>query len=459
MNTVLRIALTYFELVPLQRWLNLGGLLLLAVGAVIGIFADTVDEAKGVFMACLFGVLLIVVVPALGGGFAMRMASRPSVTHLRPHGRLKVLLGTTLAMTLIIVVLTVPTLAANAVMVLRDLQPANRFGEPVAVLVVVWPLAAMSWIILFATSRSMLGALAFPLVVMGAMKLAFLMNTYPKLTIILLVTVGPAAWLVFSLWYMRGGRIQQPQAPFQYAGAEQTSIHWLFGAERPHAPATPAAARFHYLLGVGSYSIFLMSGVWIAALFLLMQVVVPKAAPTREGLMMVMLPFLTFNSAVMGYTTARRARLLWLRTGADRAGLFRVAERLGVCASMITWGIVGGSVLVYALVMNPQSAAATLLYVASQGIAALCMFYGGFALVKDWSAPDKAITVGLIVLFFVQLTVLGPRPDGSPLQSWTALLLIAGVLALALRWYAQRQWRVVDWRLVRPAALDGRRRS
>lgn len=458
MSTVLRIALTYFQMVTLQRWLNLGGLLLLALGAVLVYFADTVDDAKGVFMACLFGVMLIATVPALGGGIALRMASRPTIVHLRPHGRVKILLGTTLAMTLIVLLLTIPTLVANSVMVLRDLSPSNRFGEASAVLLLVWPLGAMSWIIMFATSRTMLGALAFPLVVMGAMKLAFLLQTHPKLTIILLVTVGPAAWLLFSLWYLRAGRIQQPLPPFCTPGGEQAPFQWLLGGERAQNPATtPAVATFHYLLGVSSYWIFLMSGVWIALLFLLMQVIVPRAGSTRDGLLMSMLPFLTFNSAVMGYTTARRARLLWLRTGADRAGLYRLAERLGLCASMITWSLVAGAVLAYALVMNPENARSTSLFVAAQGAAAVCMFYGGFALVKDWSVLDKAITLVLLVLFLVQLTVLGPRQTGSPVQSWTWLLLIASVLALALRWYGQHQWRLVDWRLIRPARLDGRR--
>jgi hypothetical protein len=457
-STVLRIAITYFQMVPLQRWLNLGGLLLLALGAVLTYFADTVDDAKGVFMACLFGVMLIATVPALGGGIALRMASRPTIAHLRPHGRVKVLLGTTLAMTLIVLLLCVPTLAANGVMMLRGLAPSNRFGEASAVLLLVWPLGAMSWIILFATSRTMLGALAFPLVVMGAMKLAFLLHSHPKLTIILLVTLGPAAWLAFSLWYLRAGRIQQPQSPFSTPGNEHAPFQWLFGGERSQNPATtPAVATFHYLLGVSSYWIFLISGVWIAVLFLLMQVILPRAPDAREGLLMMMLPFLTFNSAVMGYTTARRARLLWLRTGVDRAGLYRVAERLGLCASMITWGLVGGAVLAYALAMNPDNARNILLFVASQGAAAVCMFYGGFALVKDWSLLDKAITLILLVLFLLQITVLGPRQMGSHVQSWTLLLLIASVLALALRWYGQHQWRLVDWRLIRPARLDGRR--
>lgn len=455
MTTVLGIALAYFGMTPLQRWLNRAGLLLLALGAVLGVFADTVNEAKGVFMACLFGVMLIVLVPALGGGIALRMASRPSYAHLRPHGRIKILLGTTLAMTMIVLLLALPTLAANAVMMARNLQPSNRFGEGIAVLAIMWPLAAMTWIILFATSRTMLGALAFPLVVMGAMKLVYLLNDYPRLVAILLVTTGPAAWLLFSLWYMRAGRIQQPKAPFSTPGNEHAPFQWLFGGERAQNPATtPEVATFHYLLGVGSYWIFLMSGFWIALLFLLMQVIMPRAPEASEGLLLVMLPFLTFNSAVMGYSTARRARLLWLRTGADRAGLFRLAEKLGLCASMLTWGFVGGAVLLYALVMNPQNAARLVLYVASQGAAAICMYYGGFALVKDWSAGDKAVVLLLLALFVLQLTVFGVRQVSTPLQSWTALLLIASGLAIALRWFGQRQWRTVDWQRIRPVRFD-----
>lgn len=461
MSTVLRIALTYFEMVPLQRWLNLTGLLLLALGAVLGVFADNVDEAKSVFMACLFGVMCIVICPAFGGAIAMRATSRPSVVHLRPHGRLKVLLGTTLAIALIVVGLAIPTIAANLAMVLNGLQPANRFGEPAAVFVVLGSLIMVGWIILFALSRTMLVALAFPLVVMGGMKVSFLLQTHPRLIAILLVTVGPVAWLLFSLWYLRAGRIKPPQFTpdsTSTSGADYAT-RWLFDRERPNAPATPSAATMHYLLGVGSYRVFLLTGLWVALLFLAMQLVIPSKAQQNNGLLMSMLPFLVFNSAIMGYTTARRARLLWLRAATDRAGLFAAAEKLGLIASLATWCVVGAAVVGYSLLTSPERGSWIFLYVASQAAAAICMFYGGFALVRDWSARDKAITVGLVLLFILQISVLGPSQAGNMAIPWTSLLVIASLLALALRWYAQRQWRAIDWQLIRPANLDWRRKT
>jgi uncharacterized membrane-anchored protein len=461
MSAVLRIALAYFEMVPLQRWLNLGGALLFAVAALLGVFAETVDDAKGVFMACLFGVILIVIVPAFGGAFAMRMASRPSVVHLRPHGRRRMLLGTTLAITLIVMLLAVPSLAANAVMVLRALKPANRFGDALGVLVLLWPMIAMGWIILFAASRTMLVALLFPLVVMGGMKVTFLLQAYPRIAMPLLVAVGPVAWLTFAIWYLRAGRIRQMQLPYAGASAsaaERFPLRWLFDLDPSRSPTTsPAAATFHYLLGCGSYRLFAMTGAWMALLFLLMQVVVPRGPSSGKTLLISMLPFLAFNSAVMGYTTARRARLLWLRAGTDRAGIFAVAEKLGLRASMATWGVVAGAVLVHSMLTNPERAPWMPLFVASQGAAAICMFYGGFALVRDWSARDKALTVVLAILFLLQVSVFGPSQTGNLALPWTALLVIASVLALALRWYARRQWRVLDWRLIKPPRLDWRR--
>lgn len=461
MSTVLRIALTYFQMVPMQRWMNLGGLLLLALGVVLGVLADTVEDAKGVFMACLFGVILIVICPAFGGAIAMRASSRPSIVHLRPHGRLKLLLGTTLAILLIVACLAIPTTAGNMVMVFHNLGPMNRFGEPLAVLVVLGSLIAMGWIVLFALSRTMLVALAFPLVVMAGMKVSFLLQTHPRLVAILLVTIGPLSWLLFGLWFLRAGRISQPQFPhdaMSSSGADN-AMRWLFDKDLSQVPATPAMAAFHYLLGVGSYRVYLLTGVWIAALFLAMQFIVPTNSSNRNGMLMSMLPFLVFNSAVMGYTTARRARQLWLRVGADRAGLFSLAERLGLIASMATWCIVAGAVVAYWLLTSPERGAWILLYTASQAAAAICMFYGGFALVRDWSPGDKAITVGLILLFILQISVLGPSQSGNLAIPWTSLLVIAGALALALRWYARRQWRVLDWRLIKPVNLDWRRRA
>jgi hypothetical protein len=200
-----------------------------------------------------------------------------------------------------------------------------------------------------------------------------------------------------------------------------------------------------------------MTGMWVAALFLLMQVVVPRKPASEKALLVSMLPFMAFNSAVMGYNTARRARLLWLRVGTDRAGIFAVAEKLGLRASMATWSIVAGAVLVYSMLMHPDRALWMALFVASQGAAAICMYYGGFALVWDWSARDKALTSILAILFLLQVSILGPSQAGNLAIPWTALLVIATVLAVALRWYARRQWRALDWRLVKPARLDWRR--
>jgi hypothetical protein len=252
--------------------------------------------------------------------------------------------------------------------------------------------------------------------------------------------------------------MQLPYGGNSGSAPERYPLQWLFEGDPSRSQATsPAAATFHYLLGCGSYRLFVMTGAWMALLFLLMQVVVPRNRASGSSLLVSMLPFLAFNSAITGYNTARRARLLWLRTGTDRAGIFAVAEKLGLLASMASWGVVGGAVLVYAMVTNPERAPWIPLFVASQGAAAICMFYGGFALVRDWSARDKALTVLLAILFLLQVSVFGPSQSGNLALPWTALLVIAGALAVALRWYAARQWRGLDWRLIKPAKLDWRR--
>ena len=459
MNAVLRIALTYFQMLSLQRWLNLAGLLLLACAVLVGVISDSANAPGTVFTLCTFAVTLILLVPAFGGGAAMRQASRPAIAHLRPHGRVKLLLGATLAVCLVALITTLPTLGAHWVIELHDLPPVRRFSQPLNALLFFMPIAMLGWIAMFVASRTLFVAVVFPVLPMAAMKLPTLYRMYPAFTPLHLLAIAVAAWAVFALWYLRAGHVRPPSKGGMNAcaGSGQFAIPWLMDREDSGAStSSPALATLHYLLGTGSYRLFAVTGAWTAAVFVAVSLFTPKPQSDHGRLLLFMMPFLSFQCAVMGYTTARRARLLWLRTGADRRGLFALAENLGLRASMTTWGIVCGAALIFILFAAPGRATLAVTFAAAQGVAAVCMFYVGLALVRNWRASDVVLSVSFLLLLIVQMILANP---GSDLQRMQPLitLAIATALVLPLRWYALRRWQGLDWRLIAPPKLDWRR--
>ena len=141
---------------------------------------------------------------------------------------------------------------------------------------------------------------------------------------------------------------------------------------------------------------------------------------------------------------------------AARKGLFAQAEKLGLRAAMITWGIVAGAAATFMIVAEPANASMVLLFAAAQGLFATCVFYVGMALVRNWGASDVILCVSAILLLIVQMTFAHPL-GGVPQQQPLITLLAAGVLLMPLRWYTQRRWLGLDWRLIQPPRLDWRR--
>lgn len=460
MSTVLRIALTYFQMLSLQRWLNLGGLLLIAVAALVTVFGETMSGAKGVFTLCTFAACLILIVPGFGGGIAMRMASRPSIAHLRPHGRVRLLLGATLAMTLLALVGTLPSIASHLYLALHDVTGRHRFPEPLNALTFFWSVAAVGWIMMFAASRTLMVVVVFPLLPLSAMKLPQLLRAYPVITPIHVLAVAAGAWILFALWYLRPGAIRQPpgQSMSNAVGSQSNPFAWLMIREEAQAGApNPKLATSHYLLGCGSYRLFVATGLWTAAIFLLMGMVTPTGRPGQKSfLLLFMLPFLCINCAIQGYMTGRRARLLWLRNGASRHDLFSLSERLGLPAAMITWSIVAAAVLVFMLVTDRAALPMALLFTAAQALFAVCAFYVGVALVRNWGPTDVALCLTLLLLLIVQMVFAHPQ-GGIPLAQSLVTLISTAVVLLPLRWYAMHRWRAIDWRLIAPPKLDWRR--
>lgn len=455
MSSVLRIALAYFNMVPLQRWLNLAALVMFAGAGLMAAFGQEANGAKAVFILCTFGITLMLMVPGLGGGMAMRMASRPSIGHLRPHGRLRLLLGSALAMTLVAMLACLPTMAATAYLAAHDLPGTGRYGEPLEVFGFFWPVAALGWIILFTLSRTLMVGLAIPAIAIGAMQLPFLLQRFPAFTPVHLLELAAGAWVAFGMWYLRATRITPPMQQNSWM-AGVSSYQWLLGSEDNQPGDSPDKAVACYLLGTSSHRVFVLTGIWTAAIFLAVSLLTPRGKGGQGSLLPFMLPFVAIQCAVMGFNTARRARALWLRKGMARDNLFSVAEKLGLKAAMLSWGIVAGAVALFLLITEPQHAATVLLFVAAQAVVACCLFYLGMALVRNWSASDVILCISAILLLVAQMFFAQPPAGLPPLQP-VITLVVAVACVLPLRWYAHRRWLGLDWTLIKPPRLDWRR--
>jgi hypothetical protein len=324
----------------------------------------------------------------------------------------------------------------------------------------MWPLAALGWILMFAASRTLLFAVVFPLVPLSAMKLPALFEAFPALEGWHVVAFGVAAWLLFGIWYLRTGRIAPPSGQHMNlaaAGTASPAFIWMLDRKESGTDTTsPALATFHNLMGTASYRLFVVTGAWTGLVFIAVSLVTPTPRSGANALLLFMLPFMSVQCAVMAFTTARRARLLWLRTGMDRNHLFHLADKLALRASLATWGIVAGLALAFMLVSRPDDAMRIVLFVGAQGVVAICMHYVGLTLVRDGDVSDVLLGIVSLALLLLQMVLAQPGGD-IPSRQPLITLATAVALLLPLRWYAHRRWRAIDWRLIRPSTMDLRR--
>jgi hypothetical protein len=440
MTAVLRIALSFFAIVPLQRWMNWIAVILLAF-ALLNLGND------GVLILAIPAMLLLVMVPAMSGGVALRYACTPSLLHLRPHGRLRLLIGATLTITLLAAIVALP-LQIDAWS--RELGSAHRpaVPSPFFVFQVAWSIIALSWLLFFALSRSQLAYAMFGL----APVLAFMVSRHVFLRVDHLHWLMPGAlllWVAFGLWLMRARHVERPAVMPSGASSDTNPFGWVTDL-MPSSSGTSARVATSLHLLAGGTPMFVVNGIWIALIFMLVHFGMGRMQRGQgPGGTLFMMPFLAIMFSTVGYMIARRARLLWLRAGLDRAALFRQGEVLGLRAMGITRALpAAASVLaVAARDDRPLTQLCTLHVLPASGLAAM-MFYGGMAMTRGLCVRDALLALALGSLFIVELVLLHPLRGLSSLEA-----LISGVVAVAvialLRLYALRSWQRLDWRVAK----------
>jgi hypothetical protein len=156
MKAVLRVTLAYFTFVPLMSWLGVLGALLLALGVIIHLSGG--GQHGGALVPAIFGSSLIGIGPVFSGGAVLRYASSLTTMMLRPRARVRILLGTTLALTLVALLITIPFLMDPPI---TNGRPSP---EPALIFQVAWSAMALNWTCIFALSRYRYGVVMIWLV-------------------------------------------------------------------------------------------------------------------------------------------------------------------------------------------------------------------------------------------------------------------------------------------------------
>jgi hypothetical protein len=446
-RAVLHLALTYFSIVPLQKWVSIAGMALFA--------ATLLVPSPAFSIAAILGAVFVVITPVIVGGTAMRFGSSHGTLQLRPGGRWKMLAAALLAVCLMTAIYTLAMWAAMR----SGLGPPRRnplTGSPVTltgIAVVLWSAYSLCWLATFAASASRTWGTVMVVVVIAAINSRYWepLQTLGPRTVVL-PSIAAIWWLAFAAWYLRAPRVRRPGwssiSPLLTPGGK-TAGGW-YGALMDARGESRTVAVRAYLLGTSSRAGFLLPGVIAALVIMLMHQLLQRTSPDGDPLPVVFVNVLAWIAASLASVVARRARMLWLRAGLDRAGLFALGERTALHAAGLM--ILSAAVMLtaYSIAVRPDLAIRILVYVISQLVFSTGLLYFGLSLTRGWTVADTFGGICMGLLWIVQMIVLLPqntidRPVVTPVVMGISL-----VLALALRLHARRRWLSVDWHLTRP---------
>ena len=124
-----------------------------------------------------------------------------------------------------------------------------------------------------------------------------------------------------------------------------------------------AVAIRAWLLGTSSRAGFLLPGVISALVLMLMHQLLQRISPDGGPLPVVFVNILAWIVASLASVVARRARMLWLRAGPDRAGLFALGERTALYAGGLMMLSAAVMLTAYSIAIRPDLAIRILVFV------------------------------------------------------------------------------------------------
>jgi hypothetical protein len=444
MKAVVRVALAYFTFAPLQKWLAALGVLLVAIALVVRAVAD--EPGGGPLMLSIFGAIFIVLGPMFGGGVMLRIASSRPTMMLRPGARLRLLLGTTLALNIVVLLATLPFLLDPAVG-----PRGERMPSAADVFAIAWGAMALNWAGVFTLSALRFGlAFVWIVPVIGANLPRFVPRAdLPEPATVLIA--GLILWGAFAVWYLRS-RSHRPMPPWNSASATTTGgFAFALPFRRSgsaSAPPSPPHPR-QLLHGEASLFTYVFIGAGQALMVVILFTWLVDRPEAREKALLGNLLFMALHFSCFGfaYWLVGRCRVLWLRAGLDRAGLLRHAEATGLLPMMVSTLTATAVIIVAQGLLRPDLLLAIALNALAQLTLAACLAYWGLSFTRSWSVGTTFESVGAFLLGLIGLIALGATSPPMRLV-WAIALLV--LFALLLRARALRRWRTLDWRVKRP---------
>jgi hypothetical protein len=329
----------------------------------------------------------------------------------------------------------------------------------------VWGGGALVWIVVFAMSRhQILAPLSFTvIVILGSViaRSAKHLPFTPDQSAVLVFLTGLAAWIAFARWYMRAPTVTRPgwiagwgsgQPPPELARLGEWRV---FGrTASANSNTSRATALCQHLMGSDSILPNLFVGLLITVLFLTFHFVFH--ADAGRPLLISGVSLLPIISCTFTPHIVRRSRLLWLRAGLDRAGLFATAEGLAWRAVI---AMVSSPAILFAfltLTQWPGQILSTMLFIALELAIAGCFLYAGLAVTRGWNAAVIGVLVAMVAPAAVVSSSFAPLQVVSA-GAFAVALPAFGILAVVMRGFARRAWLVLDWRVAGKPLLTGLR--
>lgn len=448
MSAALRLTLAWFDFLPVQRWLNIIGGGLLALSLLLAIGSGFSEPASLVGGTGKLGVLLILITPVFCCGTALRYISALNTMYLRPNSRTQVLYGATLAITLMAAIAALPVLFEHLNQSISASHAPITRVSAIEVFATAWACGALICIVSFIASASTRASLLIMLTPVVVTQLDLSIRQHlPGVSSGF--TIAVMAWIGFAAWYLRARTIRSP-GNVQRSGYPRVLSRNTAAAQRPaiahDAPASRTAALRQYLLGTASPVNLVLPGAVAAVLLLaVLPWLMRESSEAARQIPVVILGLLFWIGAAFGYRIVRRARLLWLRAGVDRGGLFRITERMGMTSGLFFLGPLATGVAAWSLIQRPGPAAHILLGMLPQLSLAPLLFYGFLGFTGSRPLVDRLLLFAMIfwLVIVAAITLPAETLPGTSLK----LLAISAVLTWLLRMRALRRWRGLDWRI------------
>jgi hypothetical protein len=397
--------------------------------------------------------MMVLIVAVYGAAFAFRALSASRPLWLAPHARVKMLTA------IVLYLLTAALVIAAGITWIApvDTSQSGRVAAGAFVLAFLF-LSGAVWIqflrpvlLLWLTIGVLPGLLLLRRVLeqSGWSVLTALISA-AVLTIL--------AWTWFAFWYLGLRRLSSYPRQFANIGVElfarrvtssSPALSHPDASRRAYWRARPELPTYHrWLLGP------LIGLVFLGVPLISLHVLVPPGPVPLQNLFLVLPLGLTLLIGVAANMSARRSRLLWLRSGRSRAQLFEDADKQlwhSDAHVMLAGALLATPILLRAL-LDVELAVLGMQVLAAGGTAAFA-HYLGLMCIRGTRIGDSAAIAWLLATGVAAGWALVASDD--PLRYVPAVAAIQIGSALSCRAVARRRWVTIDWTSFRLMRLPG----